>query len=773
MPLAKGLERAATRATEYCRSDPITNNCLMTLRWTLLLPFLMPLGHAVLVPAQPFPPDPDRRLERLIERAGQSVVVVHFTDRDGERKGMGTGFVIDGEGLIATNLHVIGEARAIYVTLPDGRSLEVKRVHASDRALDLALIGVEAEGLPALELGDSNRLGQGQPIIVLGHPLGFERSAVPGIISGVRRIDDRRMIQITAPIEPGNSGGPVLDLEGRVCGLVTTKSLIRHNLGFAVPVNQLKALLERPNPVPMSRWLTIGAIDGETWQPRFAGSWRQRAGRIVCVGGGEETPRSILGYQRTVPDPPMELCVNVRLEEARGPAGLAFHAEADRYYAFYAGATGLRLGRFDGPDPSRWVVLAEAKSRHYRPGRWNKLKVRIGRDRIHCFVNDEPVIESTDGTYRGGEVGLAALGDARAEFRDFRIGKRLAPSRLSAVSVARINQQLRGWDMAAVPSSELVDRLAAGAGESITVIRQRADTLNDQADQLRGLADLVHRTSVRRQLSAVLDAEESGIDLFHAALLIAEYDNEEVDVSAYRGELDRMAAAVRDRLQQEDTEPDDAARLDALNEYLFKENGFHGSRMDYYNRSNSYMNEVIDDREGIPITLSVLYIELGRRIGLDLVGAPLPGHFMVRHRPGNPRGVERDEVRLIDVFDGGRFLTRDKAGQTIRQITGMTLTDEHLEPALKRSIVIRMLRNLMNVARQEEPVEGPLHYLDVILDLAPDSAEDRLVRALLRAEAGRGEAAREDTRWLLDHESPGIDLSRVRELQASLAADRD
>lgn len=97
------------------------------------------------------------------------------------------------------------------------------------------------------------------------------------------------------------------------------------------------------------------------------------------------------------------------------------------------------------------------------------------------------------------------------------------------------------------------------------------------------------------------------IDLLRAALLIARIDNDDLDVDAYAREIDRLAAIVRSSLPPH---ADAQARLKALDEYLFKKLGYHGSRTDFYNRSNSYLNEVIDDREGIPITLCVLYIEL-------------------------------------------------------------------------------------------------------------------------------------------------------------------
>src|SRR5262249_3387602 len=132
-------------------------------------------------------------------------------------------------------------------------------------------------------------------------------------------------------------------------------------------------------------------------------------------------------------------------------------------------------------------------------------------------------------------------------------------------------------------------------------------------------------------------------------LLVALLDNEEVDVDGYRQELERMAREISRSLP---VEADAATKLTALNKYLFDEHGFHGSRGDYYHRSNSYVNEVLDDREGLPITLSVIYIELARKIGLKIVGVSLPGHFVVRHEPAE------GDAQLIDVYERGHVVPK-------------------------------------------------------------------------------------------------------------------
>ena len=95
------------------------------------------------------------------------------------------------------------------------------------------------------------------------------------------------MIQLAMPIEEGNSGGPLLDLKGRVQGILTLKSAMTPNLGFAMPANLLKALLDTPNTIPMSRWLTIGALNTAAWSPLFGARWSQKGGRILVEGEGK------------------------------------------------------------------------------------------------------------------------------------------------------------------------------------------------------------------------------------------------------------------------------------------------------------------------------------------------------------------------------------------------------------------------------------------------------------------------------------------------------
>jgi regulator of sirC expression with transglutaminase-like and TPR domain len=715
---------------------------------------------------EPAPAKADKPLtvEELAKKVRPSIVVITVGGRDGRRQGLGTGFVVSADGLIATNRHVLGEGRPLSVETADGKSHEVKSVHAADRKLDLAILRIDAKELTPLPLGDSTTLKDGQAVVAVGNPQGLRFSVVSGVVSAVRTIDDRPMIQLAIPIEPGNSGSPLLDMHGRVYGILTIKSLVTANLGFAVAINALKPLLKKPNPIPMSAWLTIGALDADEWQVKFEGQWRQRAGRIIAEGKGRGFGgRSLCLSRREVPDLPYEVAVQVRLRDESGAAGLIFHADGDdKHYGFYPSNGQLRLTRFDGPDVFTWKVLEQKESAHYRPGEWNTLKVRLEKDRIRCFVNDHLVIESTDDVYIKGRVGLAKFRDTSAEFKKFQIAKEIKALPPPA-AVARIGKTLDGMPPGSKPRAEIVKSLAPEGAAGLRALRERARRLEEQAVELRRLAAAVHEHNVLAELLRVLRGKDENIDLLHAALLIAKLDNEDVDVEAYRHDLKRMGERLAARLPKN---ADDKARLALLNKYLFAERGFHGSRGDYYNRSNSYLSEVIDDREGIPITLSVLYIELGRRLGVRLEGVGLPGHFVVRHVPA------KGEAQLIDVYEGGQRLSRAEADKKVRDITERPLRDEDLKAVDKRTILVRMLHNLLNVAEHEKDTDGMLRYLNVLVAVEPDAAQQRGMRAFLRHKAGDRAGALQDVDWLLEHRPEGLDVEALQKFRRSLTEPR-
>jgi len=704
-----------------------------------------------------------RSVAELAKSTKASVVSVSFKARSGQVGGEGTGFVISEDGLIATNMHVLGEARPLTVRLANGKEYDVVEIYASQRSMDLAIIRINAKGLKPIPFGDSQALVQGEAVVALGNPHGLRYSVVTGVVSAKRKIGDQPMLQLAMPVEPGNSGGPVLNLFGQVVGIVTLKSAITQNLGFAVEINALKPLLKKPNPIAMKRWLTIGALSPQVWKPTMGANWRQRAGTIVVDQLGDGFGgRSLCIYQEKLPARPYEIAVTVKLDNESGAAGLIFSSDGgDKHYGFYPSGGRLRLTRFAGPDVFSWEILSNIDSPHYRPGRFNTLKVRLEKDRFLCYVNDHLVVESKDKDLKGGRVGLCKFRGTVAQFKSFQMAESIAPSRPSAKLVAQVTGKLKKVAADGELSRELIDDLKKHDKHAETVILEQAQLLDQKADQLRKLAAAVHQGRVIDRLAQSLSKDNAEQSLLVSALLVAKLDNPEVNVASYQREVARMAQQVNASLPKD---ADGPTKLRALNKYLFEESGFHGSRTDYYNRSNSYISEVIDDREGLPITLSVLYIDMGRRIGLTVEGVGMPYHFLARAKFDNKK------TQLVDVFDKGKLITRDGAAAILAELTDskMDLEDEHLKANTRTQIIYRMLRNLIGVAQQEEDYPRIMTYLNGIVAIEPEFGLERWMRAVLHYQLKEYASALEDARWLLEHHPDNVDMKQIRGLYERL-----
>ena len=240
-----------------------------------------------------------------------------------------------------------------------------------------------------------------------------------------------------------------------------------------------------------------------------------------------------------------------------------------------------------------------------------------------------------------GAVGLAKFRDTRAEFKNFQVAEKIVEPQLSAAAAGRIEKLLsEGTPPKALPT-ELIEQLTPESPDERRGAFEKAQQMEQQAERLRRLAAAVRQSQVKAELSRLIAEPDERVDLWTAALWLARLDNDEVDIEAYRQQLDRMATEISASLEKDAPE---AARIAGLDKFFFKESGFHGSRRDYGNRSNSYVNEVLDDREGLPITLSLIYMELGKRLGLRIEGVGLPGHFVVRYRPAE--GDARLDRRL-------------------------------------------------------------------------------------------------------------------------------
>lgn len=208
----------------------------------------------------------EKTIEEIIEEVNLSVVGISkikeigssiFTEKGIEKLGLGTGVIATTNGYIVTNRHVSGDKFSnCYVTLENGSTYDAKVVWA-DETLDLSIVKINLTGLKPAKFGDSNSVKAGEPVYAIGNPIGyeFERTVTAGIISAKSRtikfIEDNKeilmsdLIQTDATINPGNSGGPLINQKGEVIGINSLKIETAEGIGFAVPVNVIKPIIEK------------------------------------------------------------------------------------------------------------------------------------------------------------------------------------------------------------------------------------------------------------------------------------------------------------------------------------------------------------------------------------------------------------------------------------------------------------------------------------------------------------------------------------------------
>lgn len=239
----------------------------------------------------------------------------------------------------------------------------------------------------------------------------------------------------------------------------------------------------------------------------------------------------------------------------------------------------------------------------------------------------------------------------------------------------------------------------------------------------------------------LLQNPESAAPLDLAALEIARVEYPDLDCSRYLEILDGWAAELRngaiDALRGE-------SFLREFHEFFFGQLGMHGNTSDYYSPLNSCLNEVIDHRTGIPITMAVLYQELARRIGKDVRGVSFPGHFLVEVRDGVFRCY-------VDVFHRGRLMTKDDCLRMGRELTGIDYSSrpELLEPVDARSILIRMLSNLRGIYITRRANRKLLAVLDLLLIAIPGDADGLFSRAMVKMNLDMHTSAERDLQQYL------------------------
>lgn len=264
---------------------------------------------------------------------------------------------------------------------------------------------------------------------------------------------------------------------------------------------------------------------------------------------------------------------------------------------------------------------------------------------------------------------------------------------------------------------------------------------------------IVHIIKARQSFAEMAELDDAAFPLDRVALTLAMEEYPDLDLMEYLKRLDTLAARA-EVLVGRDCSP--AGIIESINEILFVQEGLRGNSEDYYNPRNYYLNEVLDRKLGIPITLSVVYMEVAKRIGFSIAGVGFPEHFLVKH-------VAPDHEIIIDPFNMGRILTM-KDCQEMLDKTGdskATMNPSMLQPMENRAIITRILYNLKGIYEQNEQDYEALAVIEKILMLNPGTPSELRDRGLLYMQAGLFSKALSDLQRYLAHSIAPRDLSSI------------
>jgi regulator of sirC expression with transglutaminase-like and TPR domain len=265
-------------------------------------------------------------------------------------------------------------------------------------------------------------------------------------------------------------------------------------------------------------------------------------------------------------------------------------------------------------------------------------------------------------------------------------------------------------------------------------------------------------------LAALSGCPDDAVAMDRAALALSRLFQADVDTAAGLAELERIAMLARQRLTSGD---DVLRRVQTLNELLFDELGFAGERDDFYDPRNSFLDQVLLRRRGIPISLSVLYCEVARRLGLPAHGVSFPAHFLVRVGRG-------DGLLVLDVYAGGMALPEAELDRRLAEVYGegaITIRSRPslLRPAGKRETLVRMLRNLAGIYGGRNDDSNLLEALTGMLNLVPDLPDALQQRGLLLRRLGHAPAALADLRRFVDVADDAEQIAAVTPVLEALA----
>ncbi len=259
----------------------------------------------------------------------------------------------------------------------------------------------------------------------------------------------------------------------------------------------------------------------------------------------------------------------------------------------------------------------------------------------------------------------------------------------------------------------------------------------------------------RRLFSEMVSQPDEDIDLAKAALYISGTEYPDLDVDYYVNTLDSLAEGAREYIGQEH---DPRARIQRLSEFLYVHEEFRGNGEDYYDPRNAYLNEVLERRTGIPITLCLVYMEVARRVGMVFEGIGLPGHFVIRTGPP-------EEELYVDAFNGGLLMSRNDCEQLVQNLFHgrMEFREEYLRPYTKKEYLIRILANFKQDYFRLEDYQRAIKAADLVAIVDPSLGSNLRERASFHYALKQYRLAIRDLESYLEADPQSQDAEDVRQ----------
>jgi regulator of sirC expression with transglutaminase-like and TPR domain len=257
------------------------------------------------------------------------------------------------------------------------------------------------------------------------------------------------------------------------------------------------------------------------------------------------------------------------------------------------------------------------------------------------------------------------------------------------------------------------------------------------------------------------EIEDESVDILRAALTLSRIHEPFLDMERYVHRVDELAARVAVKID----DPDDPVQIiAAMNDVLFREEMFRGNTVDYYSPRNSFLHDVLERRLGIPITLALVYMEVARRVGFQLFGVGMPGHFLLKHYDVDGHSI------LIDAFERGSIVTEEDCRQKLDSIYSgqVALQLEFLLPVTRRQMLTRILNNLRSIYLSQRDFRRAVQVVDLILVIYPRSPEDMKQRAVLRYNLNDFRGALSDFEEYVKMSPDASDAEEIKQTALSL-----